>query len=103
MKINTKFEISVIESMLKELSSTNKESKFVSFVSNLVLYMLLTLVFLMTSNNQIPIKIGLVSVAVLSFIAGVMFLYRQHRVRNQIIKQYYDLDKITKRIIENKT
>jgi len=101
--MNRKFEIRILESLLESSVSTKRKRWWVASISNISVFALLAVVFLMSVNSKIPMKVGLVAMAILGFFAGVIFLYKQHALRTNIASEFYDIDKIQNRINEIKT
>ena len=101
--MNNKFETHILESLLKASSPSKINKRWITSITNIFVFALLAVVFSMTANSKIPIKMGLVAMAILGFFAGTIFLYKQHAIRTNITSNFYDADKIKKRINEIKT
>jgi mannose/fructose/N-acetylgalactosamine-specific phosphotransferase system component IIC len=103
MDMNTQYEIKVLESLLRDADKPQVKDGLLSTVFNVVLFALLAITFLMTANSNIPLKFGLIGMAVLGFFAGVIFLQKQHQVRSKVSVNFYDRNKIESRLNEIKT
>ncbi len=100
--MNSNYELTQLEKLLK---SSEKNSKFNLFATllTLITFAALAIVFLMVNKSQLPLKAGLVTMAILGFIAGAIFIYKQMKITVNFQQQFIDKNKIEKRIGELKT
>ena len=100
--MNSDYELAQLE---KLLNGGQKNSRFEIIVTliNLVTFALLAVVFLTVSNYQIYLKTGLVTMAVLGFVGGTIFTYKQMLLTIEFQNKFIDKDKVEKRIGQLKT
>lgn len=100
--MNSNYELIQLEKLLKSVDESSTMSLFVNLF-NLITFAALAIIFLMVSNSQLALKTGLIVMAVLGFVAGGIFIYKQMKITANFQKQFIDRVKVEKRITELKT
>lgn len=100
--MNSNYELAKLQKLLKSGDENSKLSVFINLFT-LMTFAALAIIFLMVSNSQLPLKAGLIAMAIFGFIAGGTFIFKQMLITVKFQKQFIDRDKVEKRISELKT